>query len=92
MRATFDSNCLVDLELTQAASSDLRELIRLVIGARSRSVFQEYMVRQFRLRRTVGRRYISDDCFDGPVDGTKTLSEHRGLALSNAHWQMMAPD
>jgi len=56
-------NSLVGLELTQAASSDLRELIRLVIGARSRSVFQEYMVRQFRLRRTVGRRYISENAF-----------------------------
>jgi len=56
MRATIDMNCVIDLELRQAASSDLRELIRLVIGAGSRSVFQEYMVRQFRLRRTVGRR------------------------------------
>jgi len=52
MRATIDMDCVIDLELRQAASSDLRELIRLVIGAGSRSVFQEYMVRQFRLRRT----------------------------------------
>lgn len=29
MRATFDSNCLVALGLTQAASSDLRMLLRL---------------------------------------------------------------